>query len=137
MKLTNTSEYALRILTYMAKDPEQLYSAKSLVEKLNISDKYLRRLMTTLSKQGFIYSIQGREGGYSFRKEPSEIRLADVVDAVEGMDTYAGCVLGFEECSCENPCVMHTTWIKVREEFLSVFTNTTLTDIDFEQAKRY
>lgn len=137
MKLTNTSEYALRILTYMAKDPGQLYTAKSLIEKLKISDKYLRRLMTTLSKEGFIYSIQGRDGGYSFKKQPNEIFLADVVNAVEGMDTYAGCVLGFEECSCENPCVMHSTWVKVREEFMSVFTGKTLADLDFELAKRY
>jgi len=137
MKLTNTSEYALRILTYMARDPEKQYSAKTLVEKLKISDKYLRRLMTTLSKQGFIYSIQGRDGGYSFNKQPADIYLADVVNAVEGMDTYAGCVLGFEECSCDNPCVMHETWIKVREEFMNVFTNKTLADLDFEQAKRY
>jgi hypothetical protein len=50
MKLTNTSEYALRILTFMARNPEGLFSAKSLVEKLNISDKYLRRLMTDLAK---------------------------------------------------------------------------------------
>jgi len=137
MKLTNTSEYALRILTYMAKEPQKLYSAKSLVEKLKISDKYLRRLMTTLSKRGFIYSIQGRDGGYSFKMQPAEIRLADVIDAVEGMDTYTGCVLGFEECSCENPCIMHSTWVKVREEFLEVFVNKTLADLDFELAKRY
>jgi Rrf2 family iron-sulfur cluster assembly transcriptional regulator len=137
MKLTNTSEYALRILTFMAKDPSKLYSAKSLVDTLDISDKYLRRLMTSLCKQGFIYSIQGREGGYGFNKQPSEIILADVIDAVEGIDTYTGCVLGFEECSCENPCVMHSTWSNVRDEFLKVFTEKTLADMDFEQAKRY
>lgn len=121
----------------MAKDPSKQYSAKSLVEKLKISDKYLRRIMTTLSKEGFIYSVQGRDGGYSFNKQPSEIFLADVVNAVEGMDTYAGCVLGLENCSCDNPCVMHSTWIKVREEFMTVFTTKTLANLDYELARRY
>ena len=66
MKLSKTSEYALRILSFMAKDSSHLYSAKYLIEKLNISDKYLRRLMTDLCKAGFIKSIQGRDGGYIF-----------------------------------------------------------------------
>ena len=69
MRLSKTSEYALRILSFMAKEPKALYSAKYLVESLNISDKYLRKLMTILSKADFIKSIQGRVGGYSFNKD--------------------------------------------------------------------
>lgn len=137
MKLTNTSEYALRILTFMARNPEALYSAKSLVEKLNISDKYLRRLMTDLAKAGFIYSIQGRDGGYRFAKQPDQIYLSDIIDAVEGMKKYTGCVLGFDECSDDHPCAMHDIWINVREEFVNVFSTKTLSQLDFNEIKKY
>lgn len=137
MKLTNTSEYALRILVFMAKDAEALYSAKYLVEKLAISDKYLRRLMTDLAKAGFVYSIQGRDGGYRFAKLPNEIYLSDVIDAVEGMRKYTGCVLGFDKCSDENPCAMHSSWVKVRTEFLSVFTRKTISDLDINEVNKY
>ena len=116
MKLSKTSEYALRILIFMAKEPEQLYTAKQLVEELNVSDKYLRRLMTDLSKSGFIRSVQGRDGGYMFIKNTSEIVLFDVIDSVEGMDKLNGCVLGFDQCSCTNPCAMHDTWQHVRAQ---------------------
>ncbi|MDD5184566.1 MAG: Rrf2 family transcriptional regulator, partial [Paludibacter sp.] len=80
MKLSKTSEYALRILIYMAKVPDQLYTAKQLVKELKVSDKYLRRLMTDLSKSGFIRSIQGRDGGYTFIKNPDDIMLYDIID---------------------------------------------------------
>jgi Rrf2 family protein len=73
MKLSKTSEYALRILSFMARYPDKLYAARHLVEKLKISDKYLRRLMTDLSKAGFIRSRQGREGGCFFAKKISSI----------------------------------------------------------------
>ena len=73
MKLSKTSEYALRILIFMAKEPDKLYTAKQLIEELKVSDKYLRRLMTDLSKSGFIQSLQGREGGYTFIKSINEI----------------------------------------------------------------
>jgi len=137
MKLTNTSEYSLRILTFMAKEPERLYPARYLIEKLNISDKYLRRIMTNLSKAGFIYSIQGREGGYLFARKPEEITLAEVVDAVEGMKQYTGCVLGFCECSDENPCVMHNTWVEIREDFVRTFDQTTLGKLEYGKINKY
>ena len=86
MRLSKTSEYALRILIYMAKAPDTLYSASHLIEKLNVSDKYLRRLMTDLCKSGFIQSIQGREGGYRFIRDTREIFIYDVINSVENLD---------------------------------------------------
>lgn len=137
MKLSKTSEYALRILIFMAKAPDQLYTAKQLVDELNVSDKYLRRLMTDLSKSGFIRSMQGREGGYTFVKMTNEIFLFDVIDSVEGMDKLNGCVLGFEMCSCTKPCAMHETWQPVRNRLNKVFRETRLSDMDFEKILRY
>jgi Rrf2 family protein len=137
MKLSNTSEYALRILSFMARDPEKLYSAKFLVKELNISDKYLRRLMTDLSKAGFIKAIQGRDGGYVFSKKLSDIILSNIIDAVEGINKYMGCVLGFDKCSDENPCVMHSKWAPVRNEFSKMFKNKSLNDLDFENINKF
>jgi len=137
MRLSKTSEYALRILSFMAKESEQKYSAKYLVETLKISDKYLRRLMTDLSKAGFIKSIQGREGGYSFAKNINQIYLSEIIDSVEGMDKYMGCVLGFDECSDENPCVMHSTWTHVREKFTETFQHKTLADFNYNEIYKF
>jgi Rrf2 family protein len=137
MKLSKTSEYALRILSYMAKSPEKLYPARLLVEELHISDKYLRRLMTDLSKAGFIKSIQGRDGGYLFDKDISDIHLSQIIDAVEGMDKYTGCVLGFDECSDENPCVMHEAWLPIKQQLINIFKNKTLSDFNFETVNKF
>lgn len=137
MKLSNTSEYAIRILCFMAKDKDRLYSAKYLVDELKISDKYLRRLMTDLTKSGFIKSIKGRDGGYVFIKRPEDIYLSDIIDAVEGMQKYLGCALGFHKCSDENPCVMHSTWVPIREEFQRVFSTKTIIDLDIHLVNKY
>lgn len=137
MKLTKTSEYALRILAFMATDEDRLFTARYLVSKLKISDKYLRRLMTDLTRAGLILSIQGRDGGYRFAKRTEEIRLADVINVVEGMNTYSGCVLGFCNCSDENPCAMHDIWVSIRTEFLKVFEETNLKSLDFNKITKY
>ena len=137
MRLSKTSEYALRILIYMAKAPDTLYSASHLIEKLNVSDKYLRRLMTDLCKSGFIQSIQGREGGYRFIRDTREIFIYDVINSVENLDKLSRCVLGLDKCSCENPCAMHDTWLKVRSQIDKVYRETRLSDLDFNNTYRY
>jgi len=137
MKLSNTSEYALRILIYMGKDVHRLYSAKQLVDALKISDKYLRRLMTDLTKSGIVLSVQGRDGGYVIAKKPEDIKLADIIEAIEGMDKYTGCLLGFENCSDENPCALHSSLGPMRQEFFSVFSNKSLNDLDYKEIKKY
>ncbi len=121
----------------MAKDPESKYSAKYLVEKLGISDKYLRRLMTMLAKAGFITSTQGRDGGYSFAKNLNAIFLFDIIDAVEGMDKYMDCVLGFDECSDENPCVLHHSWVKMRDSFVGMMHDISLADLKLDHNYKF
>lgn len=137
MKLTKTSEYALRILAFMAKDPGQMYTAKQLVDTLHISDKYLRQLMTSLAKAGLINSIQGREGGYIFAKSPESIYLSDIIDSVEGIKKYTGCILGFDHCSDEKPCVMHNVVGKSRKEFIKSFTSMTLNNLNFNGISKF
>ncbi len=129
MKLSKTADYSLRILSFMAKKPEQLHTAKELVAKLNISDKYLRRLMTKLSKSGFIKSVQGREGGYRFVQPVEQIYLSQIIDAVDGLDKYMGCILGFGECSDDNPCALHKKWSFVREEIMNLFKTTSIAEM--------
>ncbi len=137
MRLSKTSEYAIRILTYMASDKEKMFNAKEIIQKLKISDKYLRKLMTKLSKADFTKSIQGRNGGYVFNKPISEIYLIDIIDAVEGIESYMGCVLGFDHCSDDNPCIMHSKWKGIRDEFFKVFKNTSLAEFSINEKQKF
>lgn len=79
MNLSNTSQYAIRVVSYMTFENETIYSASVLISKLNVSDKYLKRILTQLSDHGILKSTQGRYGGYVLAKSPDEIRLIAVV----------------------------------------------------------
>jgi len=129
MKLSNTVQYAIRILNFMASDKEKLFSAKYLIEKLKISDKYLRKILTQLSKAELIKSIQGRDGGYLFNKNLSEIFIIDIIKAIEDTKVLCACVLGFSECSDQSPCALHNKWVKSRQEVQKFFNTTSLTEI--------
>ena len=129
MNLNGTTRYAIRILSFMAIQESKLISAKFLVEKLSISDKYLRSLMTKLAKRGLIRSTQGREGGYQINKPLNDLFLIDIIEAVDSIDKYMGCVLGFSECSDETPCALHQKWASIKEETYQFMISTTLENI--------
>lgn len=129
MTLSNTASYAIRAITFMARGGEELYSAAMLTQELNISDKYLKRILTTLSTSGIIRSVQGRYGGYCLNRPPNKITLFQISQSVEKIEKYFGCVLGFEECSDANPCALHTRWAPMRESLVLFLNTTTIADI--------
>ncbi len=137
MKLSKTSGYTIRLLSYMINSDLQVFQAGFLSEKLRIPDKYLRKILTDLSKSGFIKSIRGREGGYVFAKNANKITLWCVIDSIENINNYTGCVLGFGECSEENPCSLHYEYLPVREKLLNFLKTTTIADLKNENIGKF
>ncbi|MGC3977031.1 MAG: Rrf2 family transcriptional regulator [Paludibacteraceae bacterium] len=137
MILNKTTEYALRILAFMMKEPDKMYSASYLIEALSISDKYLRRIMTNLSKAGFIKSIQGREGGYVFNKDIQQIYVSDIIEVTEGLSKHLACVLGLESCSDKNPCALHAVFEDLKNEFVKKAKTVPLSQLNFSEIKRF
>ncbi len=126
MNFSKTTSYALSTLSYLSDHERDKYSAKQLNEILEIPWPYLRQLLTSLSKSGFIVSVQGRNGGFYLQRSAEEISLADIVDSVEGLDVLSTCIMGFNKCPFEHTCAMHETWEQTRESILKVLRNTTL-----------
>ncbi len=113
----------------MAHRDKDLFSAKELQQKLNIPDKYLRRLLTELSKNDLIKSIQGRNGGYILGRDLKKIYISDIVDVFETTDIVNSCVLGYEECAFDRNCSMHHVLDEVKEKLRKALTTTSLDDI--------
>jgi len=110
MRLSKTTEYAVRVLARLARAGEQPVSVNRLAGELRIPYKYLARLMTQLSQAELVVATQGKKGGYRVARPLDQIGLHQIVETVEGLANYHRCVLGFPECSDEHPCCMHHLW---------------------------
>jgi Rrf2 family protein len=126
MNFSKTTSYAITVLNFLAKHQDKRFSAKALNQKFDIPWQYLRQLLTTLSKEGFINSVQGRNGGFSINKDPSKISIANIVEATEGMSVFDTCIMGFRECPFDVKCAMHETWEETRANIIKVLRTTTL-----------
>jgi len=126
MNLQKTTQYAIKVLSQMALQGKESLSADALSESTGIPKRYLRRLMTELSKGGFLKVVRGRNGGFSFARELSGISLFDIITFFESDSFRDRCILGFTFCVVDKPCVMHDQWLTAQEETISVLKSTTL-----------
>lgn len=126
MMLTKTAEYALRTLALMAEDSESTFTAAAIHERLKIPKKYLQRLLTDLTRAGFLRSVRGRTGGFVLARSPATIFLSEVVDAVGGMPQQSECFLGHSDCPLEQRCAMHEVWAEAHVRALDEMKRTSL-----------
>ena len=130
MRFQKTSEYAIRVMVFLANNRAEQYSANRLHKILKIPYKYLGRLMHTLAQAGFLEVIMGNKGGYKINDQRPPIYLYEIIGVIEGLDSYNRCVLGFDECSDENPCTLHKYWTKQQESLKDMIYNINLQDLE-------
>lgn len=110
----------------MAKNSSNQFSSKTLHQALDIPHQYLRVIMTELSKKGFISGEKGRNGGFVLIKNPDTIFIADIIDAIEGLDKIQKCIVGDTDCQFPNHCSLHDFWQDTRNEIIQKLKTTNL-----------
>lgn len=113
----------------MALHDDVICSAELLYAELKIPKKYLQRMLTDLSKGGFISSSRGRNGGFSFVRDIKSIFLADIINFSEGVDWAPKCIFGFKECALDSPCAIHNLWTENYIAQVKMLTTTSLADL--------
>jgi Rrf2 family protein len=130
MQLQNTSQYAIRILSYLANQKsDSLLSAKELAESLNIPYKFLTKIMGNMVKADLIKSIRGREGGYELNKSASDILISDILDLFNDSIHGEWCILGIGFCDSTNKCALHDQWVEPKNLIQKMFKETTLDNL--------
>jgi len=129
MNFSKTTEYALRIMSFLAMDEKRLISSKEISRSVNVPFRYLRKLLLVLAKSGLINSVQGKNGGYKISKNLSDISILDIIQAV-GVDHIKNeCFFGFQDCAFINKCTIHDKWTAVQENINNVLTTTSLAEL--------
>jgi len=93
---------------------------------------YLEQLVTSLREAGLVVSTRGARGGYELGAHPSEIRMSDVLHALEGPIAPMICASDAEEhlaCDRSARCTVNVLWVRVRDAITSTLEGMTLADL--------
>lgn len=120
-------EYGLQAVLYMAaKEPGCVCPSEEISQKLKIPKEFVSKILQSLTDSGIIDSKKGKSGGFMLAKKPSKIRLIDIVEAIDGLDLFNSCVLGFPDCSPDKPCPVHDKWGELRDKAYEMLAAETL-----------
>ena len=130
MKLNNTSQYAIRILAYIADHGEEgLLNSTELSNRLTIPYKFLTKIMTELVKMDFVDSIRGREGGFKLKKSAVDIKVNDILIVFNDSVKDEECILGIGFCNGMCKCALHDQWMEPKLLLQKMFRDSSLQDI--------
>jgi Rrf2 family protein len=128
--LTRTGLHAVRAVVALARLPEGVYAgAASVAQSIGAPQNYLGKLLRSLADEGLVESQKGLGGGFRLARDPHAISLFDVVEPIEHVSRWSGCVLGQDECADHVGCPIHEQWKKVRSSYLHMLTHTTIADL--------
>jgi Rrf2 family transcriptional regulator, cysteine metabolism repressor len=130
-RVSQKTEYALRAMVELAGRPgAEPVPARALAEAQGIPLRFLEQQLSALHKAGLVESFRGAGGGCRLSRDPAQIRVADVVDAMEGR-LYPMYCLNEEDHTCfqDGRCGLQELWGDVHLAVREVFERTTVADL--------
>lgn len=103
---SQTTEYALRAMAWLALSPDRLVPTGMLAEKTKVPPHYLAKVLQQLSAAKLIQGRRGVRGGYRLSRLAAQISLLDVVRSVAEVERITSCPLGIEGHG-SNLCPLH------------------------------
>jgi Rrf2 family protein len=134
--LTKTGLHAVRAVVELATLPAGTFAgAADVADRIGAPPNYLSKVLKTLARAGVVRSQRGLGGGFCLARPAKAVSLLDVVEPLEHVSRWTGCILGRPECSDVDPCPIHDRWKAVRGQYLRMLGSTTIADLVAKGAK--
>jgi Rrf2 family transcriptional regulator, cysteine metabolism repressor len=132
MKMSTRGRYGLRAMLDLARHfGERAVMMSDVASREDLSRKYLHALLTSLRSAGLVRSVRGAGGGFVLTRHPAEIRLNEVVNALEGQLSIVPCVADQRRCKKSGECSTRRVWQQLSTAVDSMLNSITLQDLLF------
>ena len=129
---SKTCEYGIRAAIFIASESYQnnRVGLRDIAKQIDSPEAFTAKILQILSKNNIIHSIKGVGGGFEIPKENmSQIKLSQIVTALDGNRVFTGCGLGLKQCSEDHPCPVHDKFKSIRNELAFMLENTNLEEL--------
>lgn len=128
MKLPTRLRYGLRFLVNLAHHYESgdIISISRVSEEEEISNKYLEQIISSFVRSGIIKGARGKGGGYRLMKDPAEITVLDIANALGEDFTFSSCVKDPSSCDRAQQCPTRELWATFSQNARDLFSDKSL-----------
>tara|TARA_Y100000590_G_scaffold249600_1_gene280401 strand:- start:24 stop:443 length:420 start_codon:yes stop_codon:yes gene_type:complete len=138
MKLTTKGRYAVMAMADLASNiHDGPISLSEISLRQNISLPYLEQLFLKLKTQNLVKSVRGSQGGYTLQKPASEIKISNIIAAVDEKVRTLNCKKESKK-GCNNrstKCITHNLWDNLEQHINNFFEKVKLEDLVLKKKK--
>ena len=128
MQLTRQTDYAYRILIYLAALPEgELTQIQQVCDYFDIARNHASKIVMKLNKLGYVKAYRGKAGGMELGKAPADINLGEILRAFEPTLNPVNCAQ--PRCEFSPDCKLKNILNNAMRQFLAVLNEHTLADL--------
>ncbi|MEI6419030.1 MAG: SUF system Fe-S cluster assembly regulator [Sphingomonadales bacterium] len=130
IRLTNLADYAVVVMAAAAREPGVKLSAARVADMTGIPAPTVAKLMGTLARGGLLMASRGVAGGFTLARDPADVSVAEVVEAVDGPIALTSCVSGqVHDCAMEGHCAVRGHWGPINQAVRGALMAVTLADL--------
>ena len=102
---------------------------REIADYIGASEHTVGKMLQTLVRQGVINSLKGPTGGFYISPEQLQQPIINIVEAIDGKNSFTGCGLGLSRCSATHPCPIHYEYKEARDIIEHVFKTKKIADL--------
>ena len=129
LRISKLTDYAMLIMSQLAKQPHVVLSASLLAEALHLSTPTVSKVLKMLGDAGLVASVRGSEGGYLLAKPAETVTVADVVVAIEGALAMTECCEQESGCCLAAHCGLKENWNKINKMVYNLLSQYSIMDM--------
>jgi Rrf2 family protein len=133
------TEYALRGLVYI--QLQNINGRKpgiaEIASEIETPPSFTAKILQRMVRLGFIQSSKGKNGGYFFDPDKTDLELFKVIVAIEGDSIFTDCGFGLKHCDENNPCPLHHSYAPIRNAINTLVRNETIQSLATNGSKDF
>ncbi len=130
MVITRATEYAIRTVIFLAKQPPgEIVLKKDICRTQEVTPAFLTKILQPLIKAGIVSSQRGVGGGFLLSRDPREITMLDLLEAEEGPLKLNHCLIDEGSCLRDAYCAAHQVWTEAQAEMVRVLKKHSIAEL--------
>ena len=134
MKLTKSSDFALRLIIYLAEQAVPVAMPR-IAKDIDIPYHHLAKLVQCLSKNKIVQTFQGKYGGVSLLADPKNLNLKHVIELIDGPVMLTQCLEDKSSCKLTPICKLKLVFHEIQTKINRIFEQTYLDEIIHKEVK--
>jgi len=135
MQITRQADYAVRAVLHLARiNGNQRAATSQVAKEQHIPPSFLAKIISQLSIAGLLHTSRGARGGVTLARDPKDVSLLEVIEAIDGPIMLNECVGENSICTFDEDCPLRPVWCEAQEELVNRLKSTNFQQL-LEQSK--